>query len=116
MFAGVFARCRARSCLLRTVSSSIQARLLDLGTVARHDHPLADHGRARRLQLGHLLDFYQAHAASALQRQVGVIAERRHFDPHALARLNEKRARGRGDLLAVDSEIHISHLICPLGC
>ena len=74
------------------------ARLLDLVAVGGDDHALADHRRARGLQLGHLLDLHQAHAASALQREVGVIAERRHFDAHGLARLNEQRPRGSREL------------------
>ena len=85
------------------------ARLLDLVAVGGDDHALADHRGAGGLQLGHLLDFHQAHAASALQREVGVIAERGHFDAHGLAGLNEQRARGSRELLAVDSESYVSH-------
>ncbi len=48
--------------------------------VAGDDHALADHRGARGLQLGHLFDLHQAHAAGALQRQVGVVAERGHFN------------------------------------
>ena len=62
------------------------ARLLDLVAVGGDDHALADHRGARGLQLGHLLDLHQAHAASALQRKVGVVAKRRHFDAHASCR------------------------------
>ena len=51
------------------------ARLLDLVAVGSDDHALANHRRARSLQLGHLLNLHQAHAASALQREVGVVAK-----------------------------------------
>ena len=72
------------------------ARLLDLRTVGGDDHAFADHRGAGGLQLGHFLDLHQAHAASALQGQIGVIAERRHFDAHALAGFNEQACpRGR---------------------
>ena len=64
---------------------------------------------ARGLQLGHLLHLHQAHAASALQRKIGVVAERRHLDAHALAGLNEQRPRRSRELLAVNCEIYISH-------
>jgi hypothetical protein len=50
-----------------------------------------------------------------LQREVGVIAERGHFDACALAGFNEQRARGSGKFPAVDSEIHISHANFAIG-
>ena len=78
------------------------ARLTHLVAVRRNDHALG-HGRgAGGLQLGHLLDLHDAHAARALQRESGVIAERGHFNAHALAGLDQQRARGGRDLLAVD--------------
>ncbi len=85
------------------------ARLLDLVALGGDHHALGDRRGARGLQLGHLLDFHQAHAAGALQREAGVIAERRHLDARALAGLNEQRPRGNGELLAVDSEGYVSH-------
>src|SRR5579862_2582891 len=85
------------------------AGLLDLITFGGDDHALADHRGAGGLQFGHFLDLHQTHAASALQRKVGVIAKGGHFDAHGLAGLNEQRARGGGELLAIDSEIYISH-------
>src|ERR1700722_16472233 len=90
------------------------ASLLNFVHVGDHDHALADHGGARGLELGHLLHFHHAHAASALQRKIWVIAKRRHFDAHGLAGFNEQRAPGGRDLLAVDSKIYISH-ICSAG-
>ncbi len=43
------------------------AGLVDLVAVGGDDHAFADHRGAGSLQLGHLLDFDQAHAACALQ-------------------------------------------------
>ena len=51
------------------------ARLADFIAIRSDDHALADHGRAGRLQFGHLLDLHQAHAACALQRKIRVIAK-----------------------------------------
>ncbi len=85
------------------------ARLLDLVALGSDHHAFGDRRGARGLQLGHLLDFHQAHAAGALQRQSRVIAERRHFDARALAGFNEQRPRGNGEFLAVDSKGYISH-------
>ena len=85
------------------------ARLFDLVALGGDHHALGDRRGARGLQLGHLLDFHQAHAAGALQRQAGVIAERRHLDARALAGLNEERPRGNGEFLAVDSKGYVSH-------
>src|SRR5579871_134163 len=90
------------------------ARLLDLVAFGRDHHALADYRRACGLQLGHLFDLHQAHPASALQGHVGVIAEGRYLDAHALARFNQQRACGRGDLFAVDSEIYIRHVFSAL--
>ena len=84
-------------------------RLLDLCAIRSDDHAFADHGRTRSLQLRHLLDLHQAHPASALQRQVGVIAKRRHFNAHGLAGLNQQRPRGSRDLLAVNCKCYVSH-------
>ena len=77
--------------------------------VGGDDHAFADHRGAGGLQLGHLLDLHQAHAASALQREIRVIAERGHFDAHALAGLNQQRPRGSRDLLAVHRDVYVSH-------
>ena len=99
------------------------ARLLDLVAVSDYNHAFAYDRGAGSLQLGHLLDFHQAHAARALQRKIRVIAKRRYFDAHSLAGFNQQGpSRGR-DLLAVDSKIHISHKFLrfskrrrPAGC
>ena len=84
-------------------------RLLDLFAIRSDDHPFADHRGTRRLQLWHLLDLHQAHAASALQREIGVIAKRRHLDAHGLAGLNQQRPRRSGYLLAINSKCYVSH-------
>jgi hypothetical protein len=59
--------------------------------------------------------FDQAHAASALQRQVGVVAERGDLDAHGLAGLNEQRPRRGRDLLAVHCKCHISHKVLSVN-
>ncbi len=91
------------------------ARLLDLVALGADHHALGDRRGAGRLQLGHLLDFHQAHAAGALQRQAGVVAEGRHLDACALAGLNEERSRGNGEFLAVNSKSYVSHKISIQG-
>ena len=82
------------------------ARLLDLVGVGGDDHAFGDPRGACGLQLGHLLDSHQAHAARALQRKIRVVAERRHLDAGVLAGLNEQSPRGSGDSFAVDSEVY----------
>ncbi len=74
--------------------------------VGRNHHAFGDHRRARGLQLRHLLNPHQAHAASALQREIRVVAERRHFDARILAGFDQQRPRRRGDVLAVDREVY----------
>src|SRR5208283_851606 len=85
------------------------SRLLDLVAFSGDDHALCDRSGAGGLQLGHLLDFDQAHAARALERQARVVAEGRHLDARALAGFNEERPRGNGKLLAVNSKGYVSH-------
>ena len=51
------------------------ASLADLVAVGGDDHAFADDGSAGGLELGHLLDFDDAHAACALQREARVITE-----------------------------------------
>ena len=85
------------------------ARLANFVGVGGDHHAFGDHRSAGGLQLRHLLDFHQAHAACALQRKIRVVAERRHFDAHGLAGFDQQRPRRRGDLLAIDSDDYISH-------
>ena len=47
--------------------------------------------------LGTFLDFDQAHAAGGLQRQAGVVAERRNFDAEAARRFDDQRSRRDGE-------------------
>ena len=79
------------------------ARLTYFIAVGGDDHAFGNHRRTGGLQLGHLLDFDNAHAASALQRQVGVITKGGHFDARALACFNEQRPSWSCEGLAVDS-------------
>ena len=69
----------------------------------------ADDGSAGGLKLGHFFDTHYTHAAGALQRKPGVIAERRHLDTGALAGFNQQSARRDREFLAVDSECYVSH-------
>src|SRR6185295_7911845 len=50
------------------------ASLHDLGRLRRDDHAVRADGRARRLQLRHLLDFHDADAAGAVDPDARVIA------------------------------------------
>ena len=77
--------------------------LAHLVAVSRNNHALGYRRGAGGLQFGHLLDLHDAHAASALQRKSGVVTERRNFNAHVLASLDQQRARGRRDLLSVDN-------------
>src|ERR1035437_8342952 len=101
-----FAAGVAHRAIQRVVAEyQLQHRLAGLThfiAVGGDDHALG-HGRgAGGLQLRHLFDLHDAHAASALQRKSGVVTERRNFNAHALASLDQQRARGSRDLLSVD--------------
>ena len=66
----------------------VLARLPHLLGVRSNDHAFGGHQRARGLQLRGLFHLHQAHAARRLERQPGVVAERRHFRPNAPRRFN----------------------------
>src|SRR5271166_532659 len=83
--------------------------LLDLFALRSDDHSFADHRGTSGLQLGHLLDLHHAHAASATQRESGVIAERRHFNTRALASLDQQRPRRGRHLFSVNRKCYVSH-------
>jgi hypothetical protein len=85
------------------------AGLRDLGRFGVHHHAFGDGGGAGGLQLGDLLDAHDAHAAGGLQGESGIVAERGNLDARGAAGFNEQSARGRGHLLAVDSQIYVSH-------
>ncbi len=93
----------SRSC------SGAFARLRDLGGLGLDDHALGDRGGAGGLELGHLLDADDAHAAGCLQREAGVVAEGGDLDAGGLAGFNEQRARGCGEFLAVYGEVYVCH-------
>ena len=71
----------------------VLARFVDLIGVGLHDHAVGGDQGAGGLQLGHLLDFHEAHAARGLQRKPRVVAERGDFDALALGRFDHERAR-----------------------
>ncbi len=83
--------------------------LRDFGAFSGDDHALGDRRGAGGLELGHLLNADDAHAAGGLERKAGVVAEGGNLDAAGAAGFNEQRARGRGELLAVDSEGNVSH-------
>ena len=51
------------------------ACLANLVGIGRNHHAVGDAGGTRSLELGHLLDSHQTHAACTLQRKIWVIAE-----------------------------------------
>ena len=55
-------------------------RFLNFLTLRRDHHAVRADDRARGLQLGHLLDAYQAHATRGLQSEISVVAERRNVE------------------------------------
>ena len=86
------------------------AGLGDLGGLGLDDHAFGDRGGAGGLELRHLLDADDAHAAGGLQREAGVVTEGGDLDAGGLAGLDEQRARGGGDLFAVYGEGYVWHL------
>jgi hypothetical protein len=85
------------------------AGLADFIGVGGNDHALADGGCTGRLKLGHFFDFYNAHPASALHRQIGVITKGGNLDARTFAGVNEERSRRSGELFAVYDQIYVSH-------
>ena len=88
--------------------------LCDLRSFGRYDHAFGDGGGAGGLELGHLLDANDAHAAGSLEGEAGIVAESGNFDARGLAGFDEERAGGGGELLAVYGEIYVWHkVLCP---
>ena len=75
---------------------------------------LGDLRSAGGLQLGHLILADDAHAAGGLRAETGVVAEGRNLNARALADLNQQRARGCGDLVAVYGDGDIWHSKVPV--
>ena len=86
------------------------AGLRDLGAFGGEDLALGDLRGAGGLELGRLLLAHHAHAARGLEREPGVVTERRNLDAGGLAGVNEQRACGRGERLAVYGEGYVWHL------
>ncbi len=86
------------------------AGLRDLRGLGLDDHAFGDRGGAGGLELGHLLDADDAHAAGGLQREPGVVAEGGDLDAGGFAGIDEQRARGGGELFAVYCELYVWHL------
>ena len=86
------------------------ARAGHLRRIGAHHHAFGHRERARRLQLGCLLHFHQAHAAGGLQRQAFVVAEGRNLDAHQLGRIDHQRSRRCFNRAAVDGQLYqVSH-------
>jgi len=69
-----------------------------------HDHAVGCDQRAGGLELRHFFDFDQAHAAGGLQREAGVVAERRDLDALCLGGFDHERAGSGRYLTPVDRE------------
>ena len=81
------------------------AGLGNLRSLGRDDHAFGDRCGARGLELRHLFDADDAHAAGGLQRETRVVAKGGNLDAGGLAGVDEQRACGRGKLFAVDGEL-----------
>ena len=77
-------------------------RLLDLLALSGDDHAVGTGDRAGGLELRHLLDAHQAHATRGLQRQVGVVAERRNRESVLATHVDQARAFRDLKVAAVD--------------
>jgi hypothetical protein len=87
------------------------AGLGDLGSLGLDDHALGDRCGAGGLELGHLLDADDAHAAGCLKREAGIVAEGGDLDAGGLAGLDEEGARGGGEFIAVYGKGYVCHLV-----
>src|ERR1051326_4101440 len=83
------------------------ARLANFVGVRGHNHAVSNRHRAGGLELRHFFNAHQAHAAGGLKRKSRVVTERRDFNTHGLASLNQECARRRTDLLAVNSDGYV---------
>src|SRR5258708_34824531 len=83
------------------------ARLADFVSVSGYDHAVSDGDSAGGLQLGHFLNAHQTHAARSLKGKPWIVAERGNFNTHGLTGFNQKCARRRGDLFAVDGDGYV---------
>src|SRR4029077_695694 len=85
------------------------ARLDDFLRPGGHHHAVGAHGRARRLQLRHLLDLDDADAAGAVDADTRVIAVVGDLDPALDGGLQDGLAFGDGYLPAVNRQRHGLH-------
>jgi hypothetical protein len=85
------------------------AGLGDLRGLGGDDHAFGYRGGTGSLKLRHLLDTHDAHTASSLERETGIVAESRDLDAGGLAGLNEEGACGSGELFAVYGEFNVCH-------
>ena len=81
------------------------ARLERLLGVHVHDLPFGHRRRARRRELGRLLDFHEAHAAHAGHRKPRVVAVVRNEHAGVLRRLEDRRARRHADRASFDRQV-----------
>ncbi len=87
------------------------AGLRDVGGFGEDDHAFGDRCGAGGLELGHLFDADDAHAAGGLERQAGVVAEGGDLDAGGLAGFDEQRAGGGGDLVSVYGKGYVWHAV-----
>jgi hypothetical protein len=87
------------------------ARGDDVGRARRDDHAVGAHRRARRLQLRHLLDFHDAHAARTVDADAWVIAVVRHRDAALDRGLQDGLALLDRDLAAIDRQRNGVHAL-----
>ncbi len=85
-------------------------RLLRGFTVRANHHAVVDLAVARDLELWHLLDFDEAHAAVAVHGQVGVPAEMRDLYPQLESGADHGRAGLDLDLAPVDGAFRHGYL------
>src|SRR5689334_20035833 len=77
-----------------------------------NDVPFRHRGRARRRELGRLLDLDEAHPAHARDRKSRVVAVVRHEHTRVLCRLEDRRPRRNGDLPSLDRERYARWSVC----
>ena len=91
-------------------SSVVRWACLGLVALRVDDHALGRLGVAGDLELGHLLDLDQAHAAVAVDGEIGVVAEVRDLDADLGRGLDDGRALRDFHRLAVEGEAHVPGL------
>jgi hypothetical protein len=82
----------------------VLARAVHLHGIGPDDHAVGCDQSARGLELRHLFNFHQTHAACRLQREARIVAERRDLNSLPFRRFDNKSSLIRGDLVAIERE------------